>query len=406
MKAKIISVGDELLIGKTVNTNLTLISKELRSIGIEVNSASSVKDQEEAIFKTLKNSDESLVIFTGGLGPTRDDITKETVCKYYNLDLELNHETLTRIKNFFAKQNREMKDTNKKQAYFPKNAIVLSNNYGTAPGAIIQVDGKTIVMLPGPPSELIPMFRFVKDYLIERSDTTIYQSGYLVAGIGESEMESKMDCVYEKHPEVQIAPYADIASIQYIFTSSNSKALERALDHFRKLFSEYIVGPYDKTLETRVVETLMAQNKTISFAESCTGGLLAAYLVNVPNVSKVFNESYVLYSNGSKIKQLGINQMIIDKFGAVSKQCVYELAYQLAQRTDTDIVLSVSGIAGPSGGTAVKPVGTVYFGLHHEGKTKTYSKIFAGDRNLIRKKATIYGLYLVLKALLHEDHHS
>ncbi len=405
MKAKIISVGNELLMGKTVNTNLTFLSKALQSLGIEVRSAMSIRDEARDIQEALKSSKEDLIIITGGLGPTRDDITKESVCKFYNLELKLHHETQTRIKNYFAKQNREMKSTNEKQAYFPNDAIVLSNNYGTAPGAIIKVAEKTIVLLPGPPSELIPMFAFVKAYLKERTDADIYQSGYLVAGIGESEMEAEMDALYDKHPQVEIAPYADIASIQYIFTSADAKALERALDHFRKRFSEYIVGPYDKTIETRVVETLMAQNKTISFAESCTGGLLAAQIVNVPNVSEVFKESYVLYANSAKIKQLGINQMIIDKFGAVSKQCVYELAYQLAQRTDTDIVLSVSGIAGPSGGTAVKPVGTVYYGLYHEGKTKTYSKIFAGDRNLIRKKATVYGLYLVLKALLHEDNY-
>ncbi len=405
MKAKIISVGNELLNGKTLNTNLTYLSKQLRKIGIPIESAMCIQDNEKNIHRTLKESNEDLIIFTGGLGPTRDDITKESVCDFFNLKLELHEDTLNTIKQYFARLDREMSESNEKQAYFPKDAIILENKQGTAPGLIVKTDEKTVVLLPGPPHELIPMFHYVADYLKERTNQTLYQSGYLVVGIGESDMETEMKAFYNKHPEVEIAPYADLASIQYIFTSTDADALEKALDQFKKRFNEYIVGPYDEPLEKRIVDTLIARNMTISLAESATGGMVSSTLVNVPDASKVFNESYVLYSNGSKVKQLGINQMIMEKFGAVSDQCVYELAYQLASRTDADITLSISGIAGPGGGSAIKPVGTMYYGLYHEGKTKTYKKVFSGDRNMIRKKATVYGLYLVLKALMHEDNH-
>ncbi len=406
MNATIISVGNELLIGKTTNTNLIFLAKTLRELGIDVTKASCIQDDKTMIHQALRETEDKLIIFTGGLGPTHDDITKESVCSFYELPLVKHEASYQKIKSYFERSNRPMKDVNEKQAYFPKEAIILENHNGTAPGTIIKTKGKIIVLLPGPPSELKPMFAYVKAYLKERTDKKIYQSGYLIAGVGESDIEENLMHISDKYDDVNIAPYAGLGSIQYIFTSLNPDSLEKALNEFKKTFYTYIVGPYDQTIEERIVDTLIARGKTISFAESCTAGLAAARLVNVPDVSKVFKESYVLYSNEAKIKQLGINQMIIEKFGAVSDQCVYELAYQLAQRTDSDITLSISGVAGPSGGTALKPVGTVYFGIYYQGKTHTYNKVFAGDRYMIRQKATTYGLYLVLQALMHEDNHS
>ena len=406
MQATIITIGNELLNGKTINTNLNYLAKGLSSIGIKVSRAVSINDEASMLLKTMDETNDELIIFTGGLGPTHDDITKEIVCEYFNLELEFHEDSYERIKKTYEKMNRTMNESNTKQAYFPKEAIILPNTNGTAPGAIIQINGKIVVLLPGPPQEMHPMFTHVLAYLEERVQKDFYEDGFLVVGIGESDMEGQLKAIYETYKDtVNIAPYAGLAEIQYIFTASDKDALDKALKAFKKQFDEYIVGPYNVPLEECVVDVLSAQNKTISFAESCTAGLLAARLVNVPNASKVFNESYVLYSNESKIKNLGVNQMIIDKFGAVSDQCVYELAYQVAHRTRSDIAMSISGIAGPSGGTKVKPVGTVYFGLYHEGKTKTYHRVFAGDRQMIRQKAVTYGLYLIYKALMHENNH-
>lgn len=404
MQATIITLGEELLSGQTVNTNLAHIAQALKSIGIETRRAVTIGDSEPMIQTELKRLDTPLIILTGGLGPTHDDLTKEGVCRYYGLPLVLHHESLSRIRNYFAKLGKDMADSNTKQAYFPADAIILPNRFGTAPGAIFEAEERTIVLLPGPPSEMQPMFVQVLDYLQGRFSTDPrHEAGYLLVGIGESDMESKLQAFYAEHADVDVASYANLAEIRYLFKSDNPEALEKAMDAFRLIADRYIVGPHDKTLEQRVVETLMHQEKTISFAESCTAGLAAGRLVNVPDASKVFRESYVLYDNASKMKQLGVHGTVIERFGAVSDACVYELAYHLAQRTDCDIALSISGIAGPSGGTAVKPVGTVYFGVHHEGKTKTRHKVFSGDRQMIRHKAVVHGLYLVLKALMHED---
>jgi nicotinamide-nucleotide amidase len=405
MKASIINIGNELLNGKTINTNLNYIAKALRALGVGITQAITINDDAEMIHKVLHLIDDNLIIFTGGLGPTRDDLTKESVCEFFGLKLYLHEDSLKRIRKTFEQSNKLMDESNLKQAYFPKEAIILKNENGTAPGAIIQHGEKIIVLLPGPPSEMNPMFEHVKIYLEERISKDFFEDGFLVSGVGESEVEGTLKTFYQDHPLVNIAPYAGLGEIQYIFTSTDEKALNQALKAFKSHFSDYIVGPYNIPLETRVVNTLAAQNKTITFAESCTGGLLAGRLINVSNASKVFNESYVLYSNESKIKNLGINQQIIDRFGVVSDQCVYELAYQVAKRTSSDIAVSVSGIAGPTGGTQLKPVGTVYFGVYHEGKTRTYHKVFSGDRQMVRAKAVTYALYLTYKTLMHEDHH-
>ena len=406
MNATVITVGNELLTGQTVNTNLSFIAQHLRKTGVSVVRALAIKDEAKAIHDALKNVDTELIIFTGGLGPTQDDLTKESVCAFFSLPLERNAASLERIQQTFNRVGRPMSETNLKQADFPKEAIIINNDVGTAPGAIIAIEDKTIVLLPGPPSEMRPMFPFVIDYLKERTKQTLMEAGYLLVGIPEADIEGELKAMYKAHPDVNIAPYANLSEIKVMFNSEDPNALERALDDFKKVFSTYIVGPHNHTLEKLIVETLIAQDKTISFAESCTAGMLSARLVNVPNASHVFKESLVLYSNHSKIKHLGVNNIIMEKYGAVSDQCVYELAYQLAQRTNASITMSVSGIAGPSGGTATKPVGTVYYGLHHEGKTKTTHRVFSGDRAMVRSKATTYGLYLILKALRHEDNHS
>ncbi|MFP4286478.1 MAG: competence/damage-inducible protein A [Candidatus Izemoplasmataceae bacterium] len=405
MKASIINIGNELLNGKTINTNLNFISKSLRALGIGITQAITINDEAEMIHKVLESITDSLIIITGGLGPTQDDLTKESVCAFYDLKLYLHEESLNRIRKTFEQSHKKMDESNLKQAYFPKDSIILKNENGTAPGAIIQHNDKIIVLLPGPPTEMNPMFESVRIYLEERVSKDFYEDGFLISGAGESEIEGILKPLHKKHERVNIASYAGLGEIQYIFTSTSQDDLNHALKDFKMQFSEYIVGPYQIPLETQVVNTLQAQNKTISFAESCTGGLLAGRLINVPNASLVFNESYILYSNESKIKNLGINQQIIDRFGVVSDQCVYELAYQVAKRTSSDIAISVSGIAGPTGGSQLKPIGTVYFGVYHEGKTRTYHKIFNGDRQMVRSKAVTYALYLTYKTLMHENHH-
>lgn len=403
MRATVINVGAELLSGQTHNRHLETLAEGLMSKDITIHRAHIVGDHKADIKQALETVDTELIILSGGLGPTEDDVTKEAVAEHFRLELVKDHASLTRIQNYFARAKRTMSETNLKQAYFPQGATIIDNPVGTAPGALFTVEDRHVLLLPGPPAELEPMFKEALEHLKTLHREKRYEAGYRLVGIGESDLEVTLRDVYRKHPGVVIAPYADIGEIRVLFVSKNQTLMEKALDDFNKRYREYIVGPHDQTLESRVVNTLLHQEKTISFVESCTGGMLTSRLINVPDASHVFSESHVLYSNASKIKQLGVNQVIMERFGAVSDQCVYELAYQLAQRTRAAITMSVSGIAGPTGGTPDKPVGTVYFGLHHEGKTHTYHKVFSGDRNAVRQKATSYGLFLILRALMHED---
>ncbi len=404
MNAAIISVGNELLMGKTVNSNLTTLAPELFSLGIKVKEATCIEDSETAIHETLKRlKDLPLIVFTGGLGPTVDDATKESVASFYDLTLVRNERSLERINAYFNRVGRPMKDANLKQADFPENARILDNDRGTAPGAIIPVNGQHIVLLPGPPYELRGMLPALKSYLMPLMDATYYQKGLLVVGRGESDLEGEMKRFYEGYEDVDIAPYAGTGEIKYLFTSSSKSSLDKAVRDFKETFKTAVVGTHEKTIEEHVVSTLRDQNKTIALVESITGGMIASRIVNVPGASKVFGESYVLYSNDAKVRQMGLNEQILNQYGAVSEQCVYDLAYQLHQKSGADVSLSVSGIAGPEGGTDEKPVGLVYFAVHHEGKTKTYKRQFPGDRSMIRIRATIYALYLVNKVVLHHE---
>ncbi|MFW5893380.1 MAG: competence/damage-inducible protein A [Bacillota bacterium] len=400
MQAAIISVGDELLMGKTVNTNQATISRELKGLGIETAYAVSVRDKKDSIRRALEKSREDVLVLTGGLGPTRDDLTKEVVAEHYGLELVENKHALATIQGYFERTGRKMSDTNLKQAYFPKDAIVLDNAFGTAPGMILHVDRQWVILLPGPPHEMRPMFQDVKRHLSKLGTKPISRKGLRVISIGESEMEERLAPLYERHREVNIAPYAEVGELTYIFTSEDEGKVDDAIRDFEHQFSDLIIGTESKSLEEVLVHTLMHQKKVISVVESCTGGMVASRIVNVPDASKVFKESYVLYDNESKMRQLGVNGDIIERFGAVSDQCVYELAYQLQQKTGADITLSISGIAGPGGGTDEKPVGTVYFGVSQKGHTKTYHRVFSGQRQSVRSKAASYGMYLVLRNLI------
>jgi nicotinamide-nucleotide amidase len=404
MNATIISVGDELLMGKTINTNQAYLSKELSLIGIETTLALCVKDTYDAIQGALIEAQSELVILTGGLGPTADDLTKEAVSEYFNLELELNEEVLSTIKAYFDKSGREMKDTNLKQAYFPKEATILGNGAGTAPGMMLSFEKKSIILLPGPPSEMKPMFEPLKDLLSSLTNKKLHKKGLRLLSIGESEMESRLKDFYKVHDSVYIASYAETGELTYFFSSTDETALDKAMKAFKDIVGDLLICDAASSLEEDVVKTLKDQGKHISLVESCTGGFVTSRIVSVPDASSVFTQSYVLYSNDAKIKELGVNGEILNRYGAVSDQCVYELAYQLESKTAASITLSVSGIAGPSGGTDEKPVGLVYFGVTHKGSTKTYHKVFSGTRQQVIKKASSYGLYLVKRTLIdHEN---
>jgi len=400
MKTAIITVGKEVLTGKTVNTNLTTIAAKLHEIGIDVNRSFVIDDQKSEYTKILDFIEEDLIFFTGGLGPTIDDITRETVLEYFGVETYLDEDVLHNIKSYFYQMNINIKDTNNKQALMPKKGILLQNDLGTAAGLYFKVNGKRIILLPGPPIELRPMLDTVIRNLKEELGTQLFSRGFKLVGTGESYMENKLNGFYQLYPNVNVAPYAGLGEIKYIFTSKSETDLNACMNDFYSRFHQYIYGTTEETLEGVVVQLLKEQSKTISFAESCTGGMVASTIVNVSGSSAVFKESFVTYANEAKIKNLNVTPSVLEEFGAVSNECAYEMVKGLQYKTKADVCLSITGIAGPTGGTEEKPVGLVYFGLYNDGEIKTYRRVFNGNRTMIRTRAMIYGLNAVRIELL------
>ncbi len=400
MKTAIITVGKEVLTGKTVNTNLTSIARRLNEIGIDVNRSFVIDDKAEEYYQILDFIDEDLIIFTGGLGPTIDDITRETVIAYFKVETYIDETILKKMKTSFDHIGIEMQDTNDKQALFPKNSIILDNELGTAPGVIFKGDNKTIVLFPGPPHEMLPMLDQLIIYLQKELQIKLFSKGYKLVGIGESTMEKALTGFYEKHPLVNVAPYAVIGEIKYVFTSSDETALNKCMQEFYQKFQQFIYGDLADTLEGVIVKALTEKNLVIATAESCTGGMMASSITSVSGSSKVFNEGLVTYSNAAKIKYLGVSLDTLEKAGEFSDSCAFEMAKGLAEKTKADLTVSITGIAGPTGGTKEKPVGLVYFGVNYQGETKTYKRVFNGNRQMIQKRATIYALNLVRKQLI------
>ncbi len=399
MKTAIITVGKEVLTGKTINTNLATISRRLNEIGIDVNRSIVIDDIKEEYYSILDFCDSDLIIFTGGLGPTVDDITRETVIDYFKVETYLDKNILKDIKDYFGRIKVKMEDTNDKQAYFPKNSIIINNELGTAPGVIFKADNKTIVLFPGPPHEMIPMLEELIKYLKKELDIKLYSKGFKLVGIGESTIEKALTGFYDKHPLVNVAPYASIGEIKYVFTSSNKEKLEETMNDFYSKFSEFIYGDLDDTLEGIIVQKLIDEKMVISTAESCTAGQLAHMITKVSGSSEIFKEGFITYSYEAKSKYLNVLQDSLIKYGAVSNEVANEMAIGLAKETLADIAISITGIAGPTGDTPDKPIGLTYFGLTHNGVTKTFKKIFNGNREMVRTRATIYALNLIRKEL-------
>jgi len=410
MKAEILAVGTEILLGDIVNTNTQYIAKRLSDLGINVYHQSVVGDNEERLSKAYELAFEraDMVIATGGLGPTKDDLTKEIGSKYFGKELILHEESLNHIKEFLSKSGKTMVQNNIKQAYIPKDSIVLPNPNGTAPGCIIEENNKILIMLPGPPKEMIPMFEnYVVPYLQKFSEGVLVSKVLRVAGLGESAMAKMVDDIIEKSKNPTVAPYAkDFEAILRI--TAKAKTKEEAYEliapvekEIRERLKDNIYGEGETTLENVVGKMLIKKNLTIATAESCTGGLLAGTLINYPGISSVFIEGAITYSNEAKMKRLKVKEETLEKYGAVSEETAREMAEGIAKAAGTNIGVSVTGIAGPSGGTAEKPVGLVYVGLYINGNIKTKKLNLSGDRQKIRNSTVINTLDWIRRELLN-----
>ena len=410
--AEILCVGTELLLGDIVNTNATFISQRLAELGISVFRHTAVGDNparlKAALADALLHAD--LVITSGGLGPTYDDLTKETVAEYFGAPMELDAHSLERIEGYFKRVGRVMTDNNRKQAMMPRGAVIFDNDYGTAPSLAIsggENDSKTVIMLPGPPSELVPIFREkIIPYLRERSDRVLVSRNVHIFGMGESMVESKIEDIMKNSTNPTVAPYCKEGEVRLRVTASaesEAKAREMCDEVIEKISAtevgEYIYGVDIDSLERAVVEFLRERGLTLALAESCTGGLVAKRITDVSGCSDVFMGSCVTYANEAKMRVLGVNAETLEKYGAVSAETAREMAKGARERIGSDVAVSLTGIAGPGGGTAEKPVGTVYLGISTKNgeEVRKLSLSSMRSREYIRMVSASNAFDMVLK---------
>lgn len=409
MKAEILAVGTELLMGQIANTNAQYISGRLPDVGVGVYYHSVVGDNpgrlKECLETALGRCD--IVIMTGGLGPTKDDLTKETVAEVLHRKLVLHEESLEKIKAFFEIGKRTMAQNNVKQAYLPENSIIIRNNNGTAPGCIIENEGKVVIMLPGPPSEMKPMFEeTVIPYFKAKAEFILVSKHLRIFGIGESSMEESIIDLIDGQINPTIAPYAKEGEVTLRITArckneeEGMALIEPVLHEIERRLGSTVYSTQGKNLEVVAGELLLASNTTVALAESCTGGLVSARLTGIPGISAVFNRAVVSYSNESKIENLGVNPATLEKHGAVSRETAEEMAIGVRRMAKTNLGLSITGIAGPGGGTNDKPVGLVYVALAHGKGVECKELRLWGNRDKIRNMTALNAFDMIRLHLL------
>jgi nicotinamide-nucleotide amidase len=407
MKAEIIAVGTELLLGSTVNTNAAYLGQELSKLGIGLYRQTVVGDNPERLKKALEAAFKEcdLVITTGGLGPTQDDLTKETACEFFGQELVLHQPSLDQIMKYFKGRDVKVTERNKKQALFPESAIVLENNNGTAPGAILERDGRRIIVLPGPPNEMEPMFELAKAYLKQFQEGVFHSKELKIFGMGESTVVEIIADLIDNQTNPTIAPYAGAGELKLRVTASAAdeltaeKMIEPIEREIRSRLGKYIYGVDNDTIESKCVELLIKNELTIATAESCSGGRLASSLVDISGASKTFMGGFVTYSNAEKMKRLNVSEAILRQYGAVSEACAVQMALGAAQAVGTDIAVSTTGIAGPSGGTPEKPVGTVYIAVSFRGTPVVKQFLFRGNRDKVRMRTVKAALKMIIECV-------
>lgn len=409
MTVEIICVGTELLLGNIVNTNAAFLAERCAYLGLTCYYQSVVGDNAERLTQTIRTATErsDLVILSGGLGPTEDDLTKETAAAVFDLPLVEDPVSKEHILQFFKTRNRTIADNNWKQAMIPAGSIALENENGTAPGIIMEKNGKMMILLPGPPNELRPMFlNQVEPYLLKQRKSAICSQMVKMCGIGESDAETAiLDLTSSTNPTV--ATYAKTGEVHIRVTAfaeneeAAAKLVKPMVNKLKSRFGSriYTTDP-EITLEQSIVELLQLNKMTVTCAESCTGGMVAARLINAPGASAVINESFITYSNKAKRHYLDVKKGTLKKFGAVSEETALEMARGGCISTKADACIAVTGIAGPDGGTEEKPVGLVYIGCSVAGKTIAKECHFTGNRAKIRESACAEALNTLRNCIL------
>lgn len=409
MKAELVIIGTELLLGQTIDTNATFLAQELAKLGIGVYYKSTVGDNWLRMIEVLANalSRSDLVITSGGLGPTMDDLTREAIAAVANRPLKLDSQALAAIEDYFRQTNRTMSENNRKQAFVPEGSVIIPNRWGTAPGIILNLGQKTIIALPGVPRELKGMVKeTVIPYLAENAAEGVLISRTLkFAGIGESQLVEIIHEELKLQSNPTIAPYASMGEIKLRITAkADSEGAAQELikpveQRLIELLSPYYFGADEDTLEAVVGAMLLNRSETLAAAESCSGGLIANRITNVPGSSEYFERGYVTYSNEAKIELLGVDPELIKKYGAVSREVAVQMAEGARKRAGTDWAVAVTGIAGPGGGTETKPVGLVHIAVSSKGHTIAEEFRFKGTREEIKHRVSQAALNLLRREL-------
>ena len=405
MKTAILSVGTEILFGQIVNTNTVYLSQQMNMLGFDVMYHYTVGDNpkrvEEMIDLAFQDCD--LILTTGGLGPTQDDLTKEVACKALDDTLVMMDDVLEEITKYFKTLGREMTENNKKQAIMPSRATVFHNDAGTAPGFALEKDGKYIICMPGPPREMKRMFqKSVVPFLQSMIDGALYYRQIRFFGIGESMLETQLLDLIDNQTDPTLATYAKEGECSLRIASKRATeeeaehAVDEMLEKVKERVGHYIYSCDDEELAQVVADRLMEQGLTLSSAESCTGGMFASTMTDIPGISQCFDRGLVTYSNQAKMEELGGSAGTLEKFGAVSEETALEMVEGLKRVSGSDVCISVTGIAGPGGGSEEKPVGLVYIGFSY-GDKKICKKIQM--RNVNRSWNRHYTLLCMLNVI-------
>ena len=396
MVAEILGVGTELLLGDIANTNAQFLSKVLAGLGISVYGHTAVGDNAARLTAALEYAfgKADMIVACGGLGPTQDDITKEVSAAYFGKEMVLHEPSWQAIQRRFG--DRILPENAIRNAMVPEGSTILPNNHGSAPGVCIEENGKILILLPGPPHELEPMFmEYVVPFLRKKTDLAFISRNLKIVGLGESRVETLLRDLIDAQTNPTIAPYAKLTEVALRITAAakDEAAAKKLIDpvaaEIYNRLGPHIYGEDDSTMAKIILDKLESQRQTLAIAESCTGGLLTSAFVDIPGSSKVLYEGVVTYSNNTKTARLGVSEDLIKAHGAVSPQVAAVMAEGVAATSGASIGISTTGIAGPDGGTADKPVGLVYIGLHINGTTQTKELRLIGDRNEIRTRAVV-----------------
>jgi nicotinamide-nucleotide amidase len=407
VNAQLVVIGDELLAGRVLDTNTSFLARRLYDLGVELCSASTIRDRPDAIKRALAAAmeDHDIVLASGGLGPTPDDLTKAAAAKLFGKRLILDDAVLDRIEKYFSSIGRKMPAASTRQALVPHGAIVLENPVGLAPGLILVKDHKCVILLPGVPIELQKIF---ETGVVPFLEETYYLTPLLVNvvrtyGVPETEIMEKTSGYFKRHKNVNVAylPSARGVDIR-LWTEKDQKALTECQTEIVGRLKANVYAFNNTGIEETVGELLRRKSLTLCTAESCTAGMIAARLTDVPGSSVYFRGGAVTYSNEMKKSVLGVTEAALRRFGAVSPEVVALMASGARERFESDYALAVTGIAGPGGGSEEKPVGLVYVGLAGPKKVETFEHRFNGTRSMVRERAAMSALDILRRSLIED----